>query len=86
VFSFVVRSSSAPPSMAIMVGARGCAIAHLSQAVRTGGSVTAGVLASDWVTQVPTIIVSGPRARAALPHVKFATRSLLDFDVDLRRV
>jgi hypothetical protein len=42
-FSFVVRSSSAPPSMATMVGVHGCATAHSSQEVHTGGSVTAGV-------------------------------------------
>jgi hypothetical protein len=55
-FSFVVRSSSAPPSMATIVGVRGCATAHSLQEVHTGGSVIAGVSAGNLVTQVPTII------------------------------
>src|SRR5215831_11887601 len=54
VFSFGVRSSSAPPSMVTMLDVRGCATAHSSQGVHTGGTVTAGVSAGNLVTEAST--------------------------------
>src|SRR5262245_19552842 len=43
----VVHSSSVPPSMVTMLGVRGCATAHSSQGVHTGGGVTTGVSAGN---------------------------------------